>query len=69
MAFERMGLDEVPAVAQWVKNPNAAAQVTLEVWVLSPVVKGSGVTADVAYTGHSCGSDSINPWSGPKGWP
>ena len=43
----------VPAVAQWVKNPTAAARVVMEVWISIPGpvqwVKGSGVAVSVAW--------------------
>ena len=42
----------VPAVAQWVKNPSSAPQVTAYAWV----------QAQAQYSGlkdHSCGLDSV----------
>ena len=45
----------VPAVVQWVKNLTAAAQVTAEVWVLSPAWC-SGLRIQHC---HSCGPNSI----------
>ena len=49
----------VPAVAQWVKNPAPAAQVTPEVHVRSPA-QGSGLKGcGSCSVGHSCGSDWI----------
>ena len=51
----------VPAVAQWVKNPAAAVQVTEEVWVQS-LTHCSGLGIQHCCTcgvGHSWGSDSI----------
>ena len=49
-------IPELPTMAQWVKNPTAAAQVTMEVQVQSPAwhsglkgwVKGSGIASAVA---------------------
>lgn len=34
-SFQRNLVEEVPAVAQWTKNPSAAALVLLETWVQS----------------------------------
>ena len=53
-SFQRNLVEEVPAVAQWTKNPSAAALVLLETWVQSlaqrselriPCCHNCGITA------------------------
>ena len=51
-------------MAQWVKNPTAAAQVTAEARVRSPA-QGSGLRIQHCHScgvGRSCGSHSISLW-------
>ena len=54
----------VPTVAQWVKNPTAAAQSAVKVWVRSPTwqnrLKGSGVATAAAWV--TAVAQSHSPW-------
>ena len=61
--YEKHG---VPTVAQWVKNPTAAAWVTEEVWVCPPAWR-SGLNQDPALPHLQHGSQlqlGFNPWPG-----
>ena len=48
----------IPGLAEWVKNLNAVAWVTGEVWVQSPA-QHSGRICFAAAVGHKCSSHSI----------